>query len=265
MDKYIVEKYFSGKHSFDIRCFDVIDSTNTALKAEGAKGAKEGTVIIADSQTMGRGRLGRRFESPTGTGIYMSILLRPKFNPEEALKITTGAAVAIATAIEDVSGEDTKIKWVNDIYMRERKVCGILAESSLNFETKSFEYCVLGIGINVKAPEGGFPEEIKDIAGAVFEEYIPEDAREKIVAKVLDNFFNFYENMPSDDYIDDYRRRSLLTGREVTYINNLTGLEESGIAVDVDKDCHLLVKLTDGSIKAFSTGEVNLKKTFLKR
>lgn len=263
MDKHIVEKYLSGKHSFDIRCFDVIDSTNTALKAEGAKGAKEGTVIIADSQTMGRGRLGRRFESPTGTGIYMSILLRPKFSPEESLKITTGAAVAIAKAIEEVSAEETKIKWVNDIYMRERKVCGILAESSLNPD--GFDYVVLGIGINVKAPEGGFPAEIKDIAGAVFEGDIPEDAREKIAAKVLDNFFNFYENMPSDDYIEDYRHRSLLTGREVTYINNLTGNEESGIAVDVDRDCHLLVKLPNGEIKAFSTGEVNLKKTFLKR
>lgn len=265
MDKALIEKHLTYGGPLDIRCFDVIDSTNTALKKEGAAGAPEGTLIIADSQTMGRGRLGRRFESPTGTGIYMSILLRPKFSPKDALKITTGAAVAIAKAIEEVSGEDTKIKWVNDIYMRERKVCGILAESSLNFETKSFEYCVLGIGINVKAPEDGFPQEIKDIAGAVFEGDIPTSAREKIVAKVIDNFFSFYDKMPSDDYIEDYRRRSLLTGREVTYINNLTGLEESGIAVDVDRDCHLLVKLPDGTTKAFSTGEVNLKKTFLKR
>ena len=263
MDKHIVEKHLRRNNIFDIRCFEVIDSTNTALKKEGAKGAEEATVIIADSQTMGRGRLGRRFESPTGTGIYMSILLRPRFSPEESLKITTGAAVAIAAALEEVSGEDTKIKWVNDIYMRERKVCGILAESSLN--PNGFDYVVLGIGINVKAPEGDFPEEIKDIAGAVFEGDIPEDAREKIVAKVLDNFFDFYEKMPSDKYIDDYRRRSLLTGREVTYINNLTGLEESGIAVDVDRDCHLLVKMPNGEVKAFSTGEVNLKKTFLRR
>ncbi len=263
MDKKLIEKYLSYSGPTDIRCFELIDSTNTALKAESAKGAMEGTVIIADAQTAGKGRLGRRFESPEGTGIYMSILLRPKFPPEEALKITTGAAVAIAKAIEEVSGEESKIKWVNDIYMRERKVCGILAESSLNPE--GFDYVVLGIGINVKAPEGGFPQEIKDIAGAVFEDEVPENARERIAALVIDNFFGFYEQMPGDEYIDEYRARSLLTGREVTYISNLTGLEESGVAVDVDRDCHLLVKLPDGTIKAFSTGEVNLKKTFLKR
>ena len=256
MDKHIVEKYLSGKHSFDIRCFDVIDSTNTALKAEGAKGAKEGTVIIADSQTMGRGRLGRRFESPTGTGIYMRILLRPKFNPEEALKITTGAAVAIATAIEDVSGEDTKIKWVNDIYMRERKVCGILAESSLNFETKSFEYCVLGIGINVYAPEGGFPEDIKDIADAVFSEK-QEEMRSLLCAKILDNFYEIYINLYQKEYVEEYISRSVVIGKEIKVISN--GTETDAICTGIDKECHLLVKYKDGTEDSLSTGEISIK------
>ena len=127
-------------------------------------------MLVAESQTAGRGRLGRSFHSPVGTGLYMSILLRPTFSAERALFITTAAAVAVCRAIEQETGLKPQIKWVNDIYLHEKKICGILTESSINFETKGLKWAVLGIGLNLSEPEGGFPEEIRSVAGALFAE-----------------------------------------------------------------------------------------------
>ena len=129
--------------------FEELDSTNSYLKEMAAKGAQEGTIIIANRQSAGRGRLGRSFFSPEEKGIYMSILLRPDISLERAVLITSMAAVAVAEAIEQVSGIQTKIKWVNDIFLNKKKVCGILTEAGIDAETGTLEYAVLGIGVNV--------------------------------------------------------------------------------------------------------------------
>ena len=143
-----------------------VTSTNTLLKAQAEQGAPEGTVLIAESQTAGKGRLGRHFTSPPGTGIYFSLLLRPHCTAEKSLFITTTAAVAVCEAIEQVTGLNPQIKWVNDIYLNEKKVCGILTEASVDFENGGLNWAVLGIGINIAVPKEGFPEEIRSIAGA---------------------------------------------------------------------------------------------------
>ena len=257
-----IMKYITCPEPLQIQVFPTIDSTNTQAKKYAAEGEGEGTIIISEEQTAGRGRLGRVFASPKKTGIYMSILLRPKFSAQEALSITTSAAVAVAKAIESVSGKGTKIKWVNDVYIEEKKICGILTEASLNFENGGLEYAVLGIGINVKTPEGGFPEEIKDIAGAVYDYECGDDVRSKISAAVINNFFGYYRTLPDNSYIKEYRSRSLLTGREVSY--TLGDTEETGIVIGIDDEARLLIKLSDGSTKVFSAGEVSLKKSFLK-
>lgn len=257
-----IRKYMKSGERIDLRVLPTIDSTNNYLKKLASDGGKEGIVAISEEQTAGKGRLGRRFESPKKTGIYMSFLLRPKFSAEESLSITTIAAVAVAKAIEETTGFETKIKWVNDIYMREKKICGILTEASVNFENGGLEYAVPGIGINVKYPEGGFPEEIRDIAGAIYEEECGDDVRCQIVARVIDNFFEYYDKMPNSNHIEEYRKRSLLTGREIDYIEN--GEEKSGLVQGIDDDCRLIVKLPNGELKYFSTGEVTIKKTFLK-
>ena len=142
-----------------------VTSTNTLLKAQAEQGAPEGTVLIAESQTAGKGRLGRHFTSPPGTGIYFSLLLRPHCTAEKSLFITTTAAVAVCEAIEQVTGLNPQIKWVNDVYLNEKKVCGILTEASVDFENGGLNWAVLGIGINIAVPEEGFPEEIRSIAG----------------------------------------------------------------------------------------------------
>ena len=162
-----------------------VTSTNTLLKAQAEQGAPEGTVLIAESQTAGKGRLGRHFTSPPGTGIYFSLLLRPHCTAEKSLFITTTAAVAVCEAIEQVTGLNPQIKWVNDVYLNEKKVCGILTEASVDFENGGLNWAVLGIGINIAVPEEGFPEEIRSIAGAIFDGPCPVEMRSRISAAVI--------------------------------------------------------------------------------
>lgn len=258
-----IQKFVQRKDRVDVRVLQSVDSTNNYVKRLAADGEKEGVVVVSEEQTAGKGRLGRHFESPKKTGIYMSILLRPKFSAEKSLAITTIAAVAVARAIEDVTGYDTRIKWVNDIYLRGRKVVGILTEASVNFENAGLEYAVTGIGINVQYPEGGFPEEIKHIAGAIFTEECADDTRCRIVARILDYFFDYYDRMPKNSYIEEYRRRSLLTGREIAFTEG--EVSKTGLVKGIDDECRLIVQMPDGEIRHFSTGEVSIKKTFLGR
>ncbi len=263
LSKEGIVRFMKQKDRADVRVLQSVDSTNNYVKRLAADGEKEGVVVVSEEQTAGKGRLGRHFESPKKTGIYMSILLRPKFSAEKSLAITTIAAVAVARAIEDVTGYDTRIKWVNDIYLRGRKVVGILTEASVNFENAGLEYAVTGIGINVQYPEGGFPNEIKHIAGAIFTQECGDDTRCRIVARVLDYFFEYYDRMPNNSYIEEYRRRSLLTGREIAFTEG--EVSRTGLVKGIDDECRLIVQMPDGEVRRFSTGEVSIKKTFLGR
>ena len=143
-----------------------VDSTNSLLREKANAGIPEGYVVLAGQQTGGRGRMGRRFYSPPDTGLYLSLLLRPThLLPSEAVGITTMAAVAACRSIEEVSPGDAQIKWVNDIYLGGKKVCGILTEASIGLESGSLDYAVVGVGFNVCAPEDGFPGGLSQIAG----------------------------------------------------------------------------------------------------
>ena len=254
-----VAKFLSSdaKH-FDIEVCDVIDSTNTQLKIEAGNGALEGRVIIANEQTSGRGRMNRKFYSPSHTGIYMSILLRPKITAEESLFLTTAAAVAVAKSIEEISGCDAKIKWVNDIFCNGRKVCGILTEATLDIESGGLQYAVVGIGINIIPPRGDFPSELHGIATSIFEkeDYYTE-AKSKLVAQILNEFWQYYQNIGSKNFLDEYRRRSNIIGKEVTihYANKM----EKALVLGIDDECHLTVKTANGAIKSLSSGEVSIR------
>lgn len=241
-----------------VHVYESVSSTNTALKEWAMKGYPEGTVLIAQQQTGGKGRLGRSFASPEKTGLYMSILLRPKFLAEQALSITTAAAVAVAEAVESLCGRETKIKWVNDVFLNGLKICGILTEASMNFENGGLEYAVLGIGVNIKEPEGGFVKELQGIVGTVFGATPPPQARSKMAAEVLRRFFTIYSKLPDKSYIDSYRRRSLLTGRRVRLM--VGNAREAGIVEGLNDELSLLVRLDDGSLKAYSSGEANIEK-----
>lgn len=234
-----------------------VPSTNTALKEAAAAGAPAGTVLIAAAQTNGRGRRGRSFYSPGGTGLYISVLLRPDFAPEMAIRITTAAAVAAARAIGEIAGKDALIKWVNDLYLDGRKIAGILTESALSADGERLDYAVLGIGVNVTEPDGGFPEEIRQIAGALLDEPIP-DGRAKIAAAFLSQFFRIYETIGTDTaYMDEYRRRCFVIGSPITVHRG--GTQYPAEAVGVNDDGTLAVRLPDGTTDTLSSGEISVR------
>lgn len=247
--------------AIDVR--DSVTSTNTVLKAIAEQGGAEGMALIAQQQTQGKGRLGRTFLSPKGTGLYISILLRPKFSAEESLCVTTAAAVAVAEAIDSVTGKHAMIKWVNDVYLKGRKVCGILTEASVDFENSGLNYAIVGIGVNVQEPPGGFAPEIRDVAGALYQEEVPAGVRTQLAAEILNRFFGFYDHLTQRTFMDAYRERSLLTSMEVTFTQGDTVKE--GLVLGVDDEARLQVRLPNGEEKLFSAGEVNIKKDFLEK
>ena len=242
--------------SLDLRVFDAVDSTNLVLRKLANEGAPEGTVVIAAEQTGGRGRKGRSFFSPQGTGVYVSLLLKPKIAPDDATLITTTAAVAVCGAVEALSGEPATIKWVNDVFMRGKKICGILTEGSFDMESGQFDYAILGTGINVFSPEGGFPPEIRDVAGSVLTSPAP-DAKNRMIAEYLNRFLPLYDKLGDAATNADYRDRSFVLGR---MIQVLAGDQSTPArAIDVDDHCRLIVEFADGHREALSSGEISVK------
>ncbi|MBQ9931769.1 MAG: biotin--[Firmicutes bacterium] len=252
-----ISRYLSSDtEQFQIRVLKSCTSTMTLLREEAVWGAQEGFVIAAESQTAGRGRLGRSFYSPEGTGIYMAILLRPQLPADQAVLITTAAAAAVAEALEALSGKNAGIKWVNDIFMDGKKVCGILTEASFDMEGGGLEYAILGIGVNAVTPKEGFPEELQGIAGAVFEES-QADLRNRMAAEILNRFMPYYENLLDKAFLDSYRSRSIAVGQEVLILRR--GEEIPAFAAGIDEHCRLMVRYPDGREESLSTGEISLR------
>ncbi len=244
---------------FNIEVFKTLDSTNNMLKSLAASGEPEGKVVISEEQTAGKGRISRSFYSPAGTGLYLSLLLRPCFSPEESSYITSAAAAAVARAIETVSGCEAKIKWVNDIYCNGKKVCGILTEASMNLETGGLEYAVLGIGVNVNPPKQGFPEEISDIASSVFERGMNTgDIRNRLAAEILDNFWQYYKKLGQKTFLREYRDRSMIVGHEILVLHGSSS--KKAMALGIDDSCHLIVEYEDGSQENLSSGEISIRR-----
>ena len=232
------------------------DSTNTCVRRLAEDGAPEGTVVVAAAQTAGRGRSGKSFLSPAGTGLYMSVLLRPQLAMGDALLITTAAAVAVAHAVERVAAVTAQIKWVNDVYVDGKKVCGILTEGALDLENGGLRYAILGIGINICPPAGGFPPELAPIAGALTETG-GEALRAPLAAAVLDEFFALYPHLTEKPFYDDYVSRSLLTGRQIEVLRG--GMHLPATALGIDRDLHLRVRYADGSEESLAAGEVSTR------
>ena len=241
-----------------IRVFDTITSTNTVLKEMAEQGEPEGTILIASEQTAGRGRMGRSFYSPAGTGAYLSLLLRPCFSPEQSLYITTAAAVAVAEAIEAVTGRETKIKWVNDVYLNGRKLCGILTEATFDMESNRLSYAIPGIGINMRTPSSGYPDELRSIVTNVFDG-IEYDAgkRNRIVAEVISRFWNFYEHLTDKPFLQGYQKRSFLEGKKVDVISGVK--RTPATALEIDDEFRLHVRYHDGRDEYLQSGEVSVK------
>lgn len=240
---------------FEVEVLPSCTSTNQVLKSK-AENLPEWYTVIAESQSEGRGRNGRRFFSPDRTGLYMSILLRPKLEVADATLITTAAAVAVCRAIHELAGVKAEIKWVNDVYVHGKKVCGILTEANLDMESGMVNYAVLGIGINITQPEGGFTEELFG-AGAVFDsgQY---QLRCRLAAAVMKNVYSIFSDM-SFDFIDEYRSLSFVVGRNVQVLRN--DKAEKAYVEKIDEKCRLVVRFLDGRTETISAGEVSIAAT----
>lgn len=230
-------------------------STNDEMKARGNNGAEEISLLIAESQTKGKGRKGRSFFSPDGSGCYMSFLLRPGYSAEECTLLTAIAAVATAEAIEKVTNKKAQIKWVNDIYIERRKVAGILTEAAFRKDGKGLSYAVVGIGINVCTPDGGFPEEIRNIAAVVADSETK--IKNRLIAEIINRFIYYYKNLPKKEYMSSYRDRIFFLGEEITVIES--DKTYSATAMDIDDMCHLIVALPDEKTKCLFSGEISIK------
>lgn len=241
---------------YKIEYFDEIDSTNTYLCSLAKKGGKDGTAVIARRQTAGRGRQGRSFYSPDSTGLYMSVIFRRKIGIEAALMLTPAVAAAVAQALERISGRNMGIKWVNDIFLDGKKLCGILVESKLDFATECLDYAVIGIGINLFEPAGGFPEEIKKTAAALFPNY-SEEKRAEVTFALLDSLKDILDRLPDCGFMEEYRRRSVLIGREVDVLRNNEVYRAK--VIGIDDTAKLIVVSEDRGEELLDSGEVRVK------
>ena len=231
-----------------------IDSTNNYAKRLAAEGTGEGMVVVADHQTAGKGRLGRSFFSPGEKGIYMSIVLRPKMELKKSTLITSMAAVAVARAIENLSGVEAKIKWVNDVYLNGKKVSGILTEAAVDSENGCLSYAVLGIGVNVGVME--FPEELKAIATSVNNEAARQVEREALIAEILNEVETLYTTMETGEFLKESRSRSLVIGKEIKVVDTDHSCPAKAIAID---EAGQLVVETSGGRQTLHSGEVSVR------
>lgn len=237
----------------DIEIFESVDSTNNIAKERIVKGCRPWHTVAALSQTEGQGRLGRSFFSPVGSGLYFSVVLYPE--SFDIGLITGAAAVAVCEALESVFGLSPRIKWVNDILINEKKVCGILAKG-LHMGEKSA--VVLGIGLNLFFPEGGFPEDIRDRAGYLFS-VETEGIREKLFAAILERLMDRIENQRAE-IADEYRKRCATIGKTVDVIfADSAKKTRIGRALDTDDRFHLLLEYENGEREVLSSGEVSVR------
>ena len=228
------------------------DSTNRVAKELARDGAPHGTAVIAARQTAGRGRRGRSFFSPEG-GIYLSVILRLPLMPGQRGLITPMAAVAVCESIETLCGVTCGVKWVNDVLLGGKKLCGILAEGA-------GEAVILGAGINYRRPEEGFPPELRDIACAL---YPPEGGRvseERLTAGIVSALVRESEKLPDPAFLERYRAKSVLLSEEIT-VYPTGGEPYAAKAVRIDGAGRLVVRKEDGSLAALDSGEVSVRKT----
>lgn len=241
--------------NFEVEIFEELDSTNTYLKEKARQGTADPlTLVIAKKQTSGKGTRNRSFFSENG--LYFSLLLDIK-KVENPLLITTAAAVAVAQAIEKLTNKTPKIKWVNDIYFEDKKVCGILVESIFNIKTKIFDQAVLGIGINTRPPDDGFPDEIKNIATAIFSQTPPKNFKENLLCEILNNFATIFNQFPNNDFMKIYKAKSNVIGRKIKVLtaNNQTFAK----AIDIDSNGGLVVEYENGDPATLTSGEISIK------
>ena len=234
-------------------------SSNDVAKDLADKGAPEGSFVMVGAQSRGRGRMGRGFISNEDNGLYMSIILRPKLNVMDCQLISVLASVAAYEAIYDVTGIKTQIKWVNDIYIGDKKACGILNEGVFNDTNKGYKYIICGIGVNIEPPKNGFADEISDIATSLYERgKAPQGIKNDLAREIVKAFFKHYDKIEEREFLETYEKASYLIGKEVDVYTEKEVI--SGIAKGFDKNGNLIIEDENGVFHGFYSGEARVRK-----
>jgi len=247
---------FNESYAEKINVYKSLESTNTTAKEMAIKGCGHGAIVIADHQTAGKGRFGRSFYSPAKSGLYMSIVLRPNILklPDITL-ITSATAVVVCRAVESVTGQNPGIKWVNDILLNEKKICGILTEAVTDIESGGVEWVVVGIGININTTD--FPDELSNTATSLLAGQTAGAVRNRLAAEIINTFLSEDTWVSNKKIYEEYKSRLTMLGNRITVKSRNETFEAT--ALDIDESCRLIVQKTDGGRLALSSGEVSVK------
>ncbi len=236
-----------------------LDSTNTQAKHMAKNGAPHGTVVIAGSQTNGRGRMGRNFSSPEGMGVYLSVILRPRCTPDKLMHLTCAAAVAGCKAVESVCGIRPGIKWTNDLVYRKRKLGGILTELSVDSANGLIDYAIVGIGINCMQKAEDFPLELQNMATSIRQITNVPCSPAPLAAALTQALYEMNNLLLSDkkQLLDTYRGNCITLGQEVILLRGED--VQHGTALDLDEEGGLIMQFADGTVKTVNSGEVSVR------
>ncbi|MDL2276199.1 biotin--[acetyl-CoA-carboxylase] ligase [Breznakia sp. OttesenSCG-928-G09] len=232
-----------------------IDSTNDTLK-QIAYNQKEGYVLISDEQTRGKGRNGRSFTSTKQKGIYMSILLKPSITIYEALKLTACASVAVYEAIDKVYHISSGIKWVNDIFIENKKIGGILCEASLEMNTANMDYMIVGIGLNVHSQK--FDKELHEIAASIEDFTSLKQKRNLLIHQILQSFYKYYNELTHNTFLPIYKQHSIIIDQDIV-VHEQDNTYPAHV-LDIDENANLIIKKVDGTIHTLNSGEVSIRR-----
>lgn len=247
------------KTEWEMLILDEVSSTNSVAKQEMRLG-KEHLLVTAERQSAGRGRLGKSFYSPQGDGIYMTLGFCPKESVEKTIFLTVATAVAVARALDALFEICTEIKWVNDIYYKGKKLCGILTEAEFEAESGGIRYAVIGIGVNLYVPQEGFPQEIAQKVGALSQFSNKKVLRNQLIAEIVNQLEKVCAKPDAPEVLREYRKRSCVIGKRVTVLQ--TGKEPwEAQALEIDERARLRLRMENGETLALSAGDVSILPT----
>lgn len=262
-EQQITQELIQQHHPIDwnIQTMESTTSTNDLAKIYANQNSATPAIFISEEQTAGRGRLGRTFVSPAKSGLYISLCLFPTAALEDLSLITCATAVACIETIEQLTGKSLDIKWVNDLFYREKKVGGILTEVISDFESQQVQALIVGIGINLIDSPQSFPEELHSIVGSVFsskEEYNESSFnRNHFIAQFLEKWAFYYQNLSKRDFIESYKEHSNVIGK---FVNVFEGNQTySAYAKDIDENGHLIIEKENNTLHSLSYGEVSIR------
>lgn len=234
-----------------------LSSTNRKAKELVNRSNHESPVVLANYQSAGQGRLGRSFFSPKGKGLYLSIVLRPQLSAQDALSLTTTCAVAVTQVLEEKINLSPQIKWINDIYIDNKKVCGILTQAVTNMETGIIEYVILGIGLNVSTLKNEFPEELQDTATSIFPDGKTTISRNELAAALIDKIYILCLNPDIKAIMPYYKSHSLVLHKHVAVFHQ--GQEMQGYILDILDNGALKIEYECGKNEVLQSGEISIR------